>query len=46
MKRQDAEANAKYKPNFDVAKNLRLVSRFQEKDVNKYFAHFEKVAKL
>ena len=29
---------------FDPARNIRLVPRFQEKEVDKYFAHFEKVA--
>lgn len=44
LKREEAEANARSKPDFDVAKNIRLVPRFQEKDVDKYFIHFEKVA--
>ena len=29
---------------FDPARNIRLVPSFQEKEVDKYFAHFEKVA--
>ena len=29
---------------FDNARNIRLVPTFQEKEVDKYFAHFEKVA--
>ena len=29
---------------FDVAKHIRLVPPFQEKEVDKYFLHFEKVA--
>ena len=29
---------------FDVTKHIRLVPPFQEKDVDKYFLHFEKVA--
>ena len=29
---------------FDVSRNIRLVPPFQEKDVDKYFLHFEKVA--
>ena len=29
---------------FDPARNVRLVPPFQEKEVDKYFAHFEKVA--
>ena len=28
---------------FDPARNIRLVPPFQEKEVDKYFAHFEKV---
>ena len=29
---------------FDPARNIRVVPPFQEKEVDKYFAHFEKVA--
>ena len=29
---------------FDPARNIRLVPPFREKEVDKYFAHFEKVA--
>ena len=29
---------------FDVTKHIRLVPLFQEKEVDKYFLHFEKVA--
>ena len=29
---------------FDPARNIRLMPPFQEKEVDKYFAHFEKVA--
>ena len=29
---------------FDPARNIRLVPLFQEKEVDKYFDHFEKVA--
>ena len=29
---------------FDPARNIRLVQPFQEKGVDKYYAHFEKVA--
>ena len=29
---------------FDPARNIRLVPPFQEKEVDEYFAHFEKVA--
>ena len=31
---------------FDPARNIRLVPPSQEKEVDKYFAHFEKVADL
>ena len=31
--------------NFDVTKFIRLVPPFQEKDVDQYFLHFEKIAK-
>ena len=30
--------------NFDVTKHVRLVPPFQDKEVDKYFLHFEKVA--
>ena len=30
--------------NFDAAKNIRLVPKFQETEVDKYFLHFEKIA--
>ncbi len=30
---------------FDITKHIRLVPPFQEQDVDKYFLHFEKVAK-
>ena len=29
---------------FDPSRNIRLVFPFQEKEIDKYFAHFEKVA--
>ncbi|XP_033761567.1 uncharacterized protein LOC117343335 [Pecten maximus] len=29
---------------FDATKNIRLVPKFQEKEIDKYFLHFEKVA--
>ncbi|KAK3106890.1 hypothetical protein FSP39_002127 [Pinctada imbricata] len=32
------------KSEFDAAKNIRLVPKFQEKSVDKYFPHFEKIA--
>ena len=31
-------------PGFDVSKHIRLVPPFQEKEVDKYFVHFEKIA--
>ena len=33
-----------FRSEFDAAKNIRLVPKFQEKSVDKYFAQFEKVA--
>ena len=30
---------------FDVTKHIRLIPPFQKKEVDKYFLHFEKVAK-
>ena len=29
---------------FDVSKHIRFVPHFQEKEVDKYFLHFEKIA--
>ncbi|XP_061190377.1 uncharacterized protein LOC133198276 [Saccostrea echinata] len=40
----ELEARARSKSDFDVTKNIRLVPKFQEKDVDKYFIHFEKIA--
>ena len=31
-------------PEFDVSKHIKLVPPFQEREVNKYFLHFEKIA--
>ena len=31
-------------PGFDVSKHIRLVPPFQEKEVDKYFIHFKKIA--
>ena len=31
------------KSDFDVSKNIRLVPQFNEKEIDKYFSHFEKV---
>ena len=49
MKELEMQDNAKTKPldlgtHFDVTKHIRLVPPFQEKEVDKYFLHFEKVA--
>ena len=40
VKRQSLDSGA----HFDVMKHIRLVPPFQEKEVDKYFLHFEKVA--
>ena len=34
----------KHISHFDVTKHIRLIPPFQEKEVDKYFMHFEKVA--
>ena len=51
MKELELEVKSKSKPlpldsgkSFDVTKHTRLVPLFQEKEVDKYFLHFEKVA--
>ena len=49
MKELEMQEKAKTKPldlgtHFDVTKHIRLVPPFQEKEVDKYFLHFEKVA--
>ena len=51
MKELEFEGKSKSKPlpldsgkSFDVTKHIRLVPPFQEKEVDKYFLHFEKVA--
>lgn len=49
MKRLDLRARQEnidlsHTGSFDVSKNIRLVPPFIEKDVEKYFPHFEKVA--
>ena len=31
-------------PKFDIGKQIRFVPPFQEKEVDKYFLHFEKIA--
>ena len=49
MKELEMQDKAKTKPldlgtHFDVTKHTRLAPPFQEKEVDKYFLHFEKVA--
>ena len=49
MKELETQDKVKPKPldlglHFDVTKHIRLVPPFQEKEVDKYFLHFEKVA--
>ena len=49
MKELEMQDKVKPKPldlgtHFDVTKHIRLVPPFQEKEVDKYFLHFEKVA--
>ena len=49
MKELEMQDKAKTKPldlgtHFDVTKHIRLVPPLQEKEVDKYFLHFEKVA--
>ena len=31
-------------PQFDISKHIRFVPSFQEKEVDKYFLHYEKIA--
>ena len=49
MKELEMQDKVKTKPrglgtHFDVTKHIRIVPPFQEKEVDKYFIHFEKVA--
>ena len=44
MQERANQPKQKIKNNFDVTKHIRLVPPFQEKEVDKYFLHFEKVA--
>ena len=44
MQERANQQKQKIEINFDVTKHIRLVPPFQEKDVEKYFLHFEKVA--
>ena len=45
MQERANQPKQKIEYNFDVTKHIRLVSPFQEKEVDKYFLLFEKVAK-
>jgi len=40
-----AATTSEVSADFDVSKNICLVPPFREKDVDKYFTHFERVAK-
>ena len=44
MQERANQPKQKIEYNFHVAKHIRLVPPFQEKEVDKYFLHFEKVA--
>ena len=44
MQERANQPKLKIEYNFDVTKHIRLVPPFQEKEVDKYFLHFEKVA--
>ena len=44
MQERAKQPKHKIEYNFDVTKHIRLVPPFQEKEVDKYFLHFEKVA--
>ena len=44
MQERANQLKQKIESNFDVTKHIRLVPSFQEKEVDKYFLHFEKVA--
>ncbi|XP_070536498.1 uncharacterized protein [Ptychodera flava] len=46
MRRLELGQSGKFFPSdkFDITKHFRLVPPFQEKDVDKYFLHFEKIA--
>ena len=46
MQERANQPKQKIEYNFDVAKHIRLVPPFQEKEVDKYLLHFEKVAEL
>ena len=44
MQERANQPKQKIEYNFDVTKHIRLVPPFQDKEVDKYFLHFEKVA--
>ena len=44
MQERANQPKQKIEYNFDVTKHIRLVPPFQEKEVYKYFLHFEKIA--
>ena len=44
MQERANQPKQKIEYNFEVTKHIRLVPPFQEKEVDKYFLHFEKVA--
>ena len=44
MQERANQPKQKIEYNFDVTKHIRLVLPFQEREVDKYFLHFEKVA--
>ena len=44
MQERANQPKQKIEYNFDVTKHIRLVPPFPEKEVDKYFLHFEKVA--
>ena len=44
MQERANQLKQKIEYNFDVTKHIRFVPPFQEKEVDKYFLHFEKVA--
>ena len=45
MQERANQSKQKIEYNFDVTKHIRLVPPFQEKEVDKYFLHFEKLQK-
>ena len=41
---KQGSSNSSTQSGFDATKNIRLVPKFEEKEVDKYFLHFEKIA--